>query len=93
MLSPGTYTFKFEADDYYTQTISNVVVTSYTSLTILNVELVSSIVPVELTSFTAMKDDYRVTLNWTTATETNNAGFEIHRRSPSPTPSLREGVI
>lgn len=93
MLSPGTYTFKFEADDYYTQTISNVVVTSYTSLTILNVELVSSIVPVELTSFTAMKDDYRVTLNWTTATETNNAGFEIHRRSPSPTPSLREGAF
>ena len=72
MLSPGIYSFKFEAPDYYSQTINNVVVNSYNSLTTLNVELVSSIIPVELVSFSYSVADNDVTLNWTTATETNN---------------------
>ncbi|HRP94517.1 MAG TPA: M14 family zinc carboxypeptidase [Ignavibacteriaceae bacterium] len=93
MLSPGTYTFKFEAPNYYTQTISNVVVSSYNSLTVLNVQLVSSIIPVELISFTSYVDGVNVTLNWRTATEINNMGFEIERKSPSPTPSLKEGTF
>ncbi|MEJ2105223.1 MAG: T9SS type A sorting domain-containing protein [Ignavibacteriaceae bacterium] len=40
-----------------------------------------NIVPVELTSFTAsvLQNDKAVQLNWTTATETNNSGFEILR--------------
>ena len=37
-------------------------------------------VPVELLSFTANLSDQNVVLNWTTATETNNSGFEIQRR-------------
>ena len=37
-------------------------------------------VPVELTSFTANSDDQNILLNWTTATETNNSGFEIQRK-------------
>jgi hypothetical protein len=36
-------------------------------------------VPVELTSFTATSKGEEVILNWTTSTETNNAGFEILR--------------
>ncbi len=36
--------------------------------------------PVELTSFTAIYFDGRVTLDWTTASETNNHGFEIQRK-------------
>jgi photosystem II stability/assembly factor-like uncharacterized protein len=36
-------------------------------------------VPVELTSFTATTNGNEVTLNWSTATETNNQGFEIER--------------
>ena len=36
-------------------------------------------VPVELTSFTASTLNGNVNLNWTTATETNNKGFEIQR--------------
>jgi hypothetical protein len=36
-------------------------------------------VPVELTSFTATSFGNQVTLNWVTATETNNNGFEIQR--------------
>jgi len=43
-------------------------------------------IPVELVSFTvnAVKDE--VELNWRTATETNNQGFEIERASSSTTP-------
>jgi len=37
------------------------------------------IVPVELTSFTALSNGADVELSWTTATETNNQGFEIER--------------
>lgn len=38
------------------------------------------IVPVELTSFTATSIAGEVLLNWSTATEVNNLGFEIERR-------------
>jgi hypothetical protein len=44
---------------------------------------VDGIVPVELTSFTASVNERNVTLDWTTATETNNQGFEIERNSGS----------
>lgn len=37
------------------------------------------LVPVELTSFTANQTGSTVSLNWTTATETNNSGFEVQR--------------
>ncbi len=36
-------------------------------------------VPVELTSFTAIANGNSVVLDWSTATETNNQGFEIER--------------
>lgn len=36
--------------------------------------------PVELTSFTASATDMEVTLNWSTATELNNQGFEVQRK-------------
>ncbi len=39
------------------------------------------IVPVELTSFSANTSANSVTLNWNTATELNNNGFEIQRKS------------
>ena len=38
------------------------------------------IIPVELTSFTAAANGKEVTLNWTTATELNNQGFEVQRK-------------
>jgi hypothetical protein len=37
------------------------------------------IVPVELTSFAATSDNGKVNLNWSTATETNNRGFEVQK--------------
>ena len=39
------------------------------------------IIPVELTSFTASTGANQVTLNWATASEVNNHGFEIQRSS------------
>jgi len=38
------------------------------------------IVPVELNSFTATANGKKVTLNWSTATELNNQGFEVQRK-------------
>jgi hypothetical protein len=49
-----------------------------------NVSLVAwEIVPVELTSFTAVSNINNVTLNWSTATELNNSGFQVERKSAS----------
>ncbi len=42
---------------------------------------VCTVVPVELTSFSANVNDGTVVLNWSTATELNNSGFEIERKS------------
>ncbi len=44
---------------------------------------IGQVVPVELTSFTAKADNNTVTLNWTTATELNNSGFQIERSNGS----------
>ncbi len=38
-------------------------------------------VPVELVSFTASVNDNDVTLSWETATEINNSGFQVERKS------------
>ncbi len=41
------------------------------------------VIPVELTSFVANIYGKNVVLNWSTATETNNSGFEVERKSAS----------
>ncbi|MBS1494682.1 MAG: choice-of-anchor J domain-containing protein [Bacteroidetes bacterium] len=41
--------------------------------------------PVELASFTSSIDNRKVTLNWSTTNEENNAGFEIERKLTSAT--------
>jgi hypothetical protein len=43
--------------------------------------LFRDIIPVELTSFTANVSGNNVNLNWNTATELNNSGFEVQRKS------------
>jgi hypothetical protein len=43
--------------------------------------LAGSAVPVELTSFTASANNGTVKLIWNTATEVNNKGFEVQRKS------------
>ena len=51
--------------------VHNVVIYGTTSATVI---------PVELTSFSASVSGKAVTLNWATATELNNRGFEIQRK-------------
>jgi hypothetical protein len=46
-------------------------------------------IPVELTSFTAIVDGNKVNLNWTTASELNNLGFEVQK---STLPAGRQEV-
>ncbi len=41
------------------------------------------VTPVELTGFNAIFDDGKVVLNWQTATETNNKGFEVQKSNGS----------
>ena len=41
--------------------------------------VIEEVIPVELISFSASSDKNNVILNWTTATETNNRGFDIER--------------
>ncbi|HMS34680.1 MAG TPA: T9SS type A sorting domain-containing protein [Ignavibacteria bacterium] len=54
---------------------------SGTSPTIGAWEYTSQTLPVELASFNSSVTGRDVTLNWTTATELNNAGFDIERKS------------
>jgi len=50
---------------------------------------VSNTVPVELLSFTVSSIENTVNLNWITATETNNSGFEIQRLKDSKIEKLK----
>jgi hypothetical protein len=52
-----------------------------------------SIVPVELTSFTANVAGNSVVLNWTTATEVNNHGFEILRSAQNDNDWQKIGYV
>lgn len=54
-----------------------------TTMTMNNVQI--GVLPVELTSFTASLRNGDVHLRWHTATETNNAGFEVQRRDAGST--------
>ena len=53
----------------------------FETLTAFNVNAVCATIPVELTSFSANVSDGAVVLNWYTATELNNSGFEVERKS------------
>ena len=55
-----------------------------------NLAEVMTLIPVELTSFVGKEIDGNVQLNWSTATETNNLGFEIERTPLGP-PFGKEG--
>jgi hypothetical protein len=52
-----------------------------TGLTAIRIDFIDAPIPVELSSFTAQTVDNGVVLNWSTATETNNSGFEVERKS------------
>lgn len=55
--------------------------TSFSNFVLANDTSGSNLIPVELTSFTASIVGKNVTLRWSTATESNNSGFEIQRKT------------
>ena len=75
----------FNAEDYPAGNYGvDVIFTSNDPLTTtvtvpVTMEIVA--IPVELTSFTAVAEKNESVLNWSTATETNNRGFSIERKS------------
>ena len=46
----------------------------------IGLAIADNVIPVEFISFTVKTNDKGVTLNWTTATELNNQGFEVQRK-------------
>ncbi len=80
MIQPGTYTLKFQAPGYSNYVSQPIQIANYNSSVNLNVQLEpTNPIPVELNSFSAFVNNYDVHLSWSTATETNNRGFEIQR--------------
>jgi hypothetical protein len=68
---------------YFSNTIS-IGDSTYTSAgaeDVFVVKMGNMVVPVELTSFSAAVVKEGVKLNWSTATETNNSGFRVERKS------------
>jgi hypothetical protein len=53
----------------------------------------SNPLPVELTTFTAALDGGAALLQWRTATETNNAGFEVQHRAPGAAAFAAAGFL
>ncbi|MCL4547637.1 MAG: T9SS type A sorting domain-containing protein, partial [Bacteroidetes bacterium] len=62
---------------FYTNNWANATVFTIDDIVINN----ESALPVELVSFTSNVNENKVTLNWSTATEVNNYGFEVQRAS------------
>lgn len=90
-----TFTWNFPANvsgvlqDLFGGVVVNVSMTNagnYT-LTLLSVDKLkmlityNGVIPVELISFNAVAIESAIELNWVTATELNNSGFEIQRKS------------
>ena len=58
-----------------------------------SISIVSTSLPVELTSFTASVSNLTTVLAWKTATEVNNAGFEIERISINNHSLTQQGTL
>ena len=72
-------------------TNGNLIRTIYASANMQYISFVDyATIPVELTSFTVNVAGNSVVLNWTTATEVNNQGFEIERASSMTTPGQED---
>ncbi len=83
----GCKRFTFTSDDTYEAArnalISFVLIGNATGNddTVVNTAACNSAgLPVELTSFSALTEEGEVTLQWETASETNNAGFEVQQQ-------------
>jgi hypothetical protein len=81
--NPGTVTLltDVEVKNYFTLTQGELDLNG--NLLYVNGSLYTAPLPVELVSFSAGISETEIILNWLTATEVNNYGFEIHRKTVS----------
>ena len=54
----------------------------------IEITYTGELLPVELTHFSGQVDGSQIRLHWETASETNNAGFEIQSLTPEGTPQI-----
>jgi hypothetical protein len=73
----GTYANEIDANDFFGATVNDEM---YMDNYYFG-DAMPPIIPVELTSFTAVSNNGVVQLNWQTATEVNNHMFEIERKA------------
>ncbi|BDS15582.1 T9SS type A sorting domain-containing protein [Aureispira anguillae] len=74
-LHPSSFTPATTVGPYFSQTLSGI-----NDFSPFAVEDINESLPIELLLFKAKREDkHRVKLNWATASETNNKGFEIER--------------
>jgi hypothetical protein len=73
----GTVNLQLDANDFFGATADDEMYMDNYYFS----EIPPPIIPVELTSFAANVNENNVTLNWTTATELNNQGFDVERNS------------
>ncbi|MDO8549689.1 MAG: T9SS type A sorting domain-containing protein, partial [Ignavibacteria bacterium] len=85
-LSAGLPSGSTDFPNFIAADINNMLYIGYYSKGVYKNDTWYSIVPVELTSFTAFVNGNNVILEWVTSTEINNSGFEIERASSSTTP-------
>jgi hypothetical protein len=88
----GTSATIFSGTTFNGIVLANVSITLNTGAALVTAQLLantgavtinSDVLPVELTSFTAVSNNKTVELNWSSATELNNVGFEVERSSLS----------
>ena len=72
--NPGSYALRLDAQDFFGATVND-------EMYFDDYWFADHMIPVELTSFTAIANNGVVELNWATASETNNHMFEIQRQS------------
>jgi hypothetical protein len=77
--NPGTVTLLTDVGAKISFTLTQGTLDLNTNILYINGELYSGPLPVELVSFSARISDTEIILNWLTATEVNNYGFEIQR--------------
>jgi hypothetical protein len=92
LLPGGTYLVTNSAGIHeIDSTNGNLIRTIYSATSLQYISYVDySVIPVELTTFNATASGNEVILSWSTATETNNSGFEIQRLRNSKIKKLQE---
>ena len=89
--APGTYVLQFKGEDNAGLVTSSKVYSALIDYVTVTVNAV--VLPVELMYFTTSQKDGNVLLQWETASEVNNAGFEIQRRAESERDFVKIGWV